>query len=62
MVSVGSGGAYAGFTYTDEEGELRTAADYILNRLSMVQVNHYKEIFYSMKGIACHKPQGRVVV
>ncbi len=62
MVGIGSGGAYNGITYLDEEGELMTGADYILNRLSMAQVNHYKEIFYSMKGIACHKPQGRVIV
>jgi hypothetical protein len=58
MVSIGSGGAFNGITYMDESGELRSSADYILNRLSMVQVNQYVQIFYSRQGIACHKPAG----
>lgn len=62
MVNSGSGGAFSGITYLDEEGNVRTGADYILNRLSIAQINQYKEIFYAQREIACVRPTARQIV
>lgn len=55
MVALGSGGALTGITYTDEEGNIRTAQDYILNRLPYAQGLQYEMIFWQRHKIAALK-------
>lgn len=59
MVCIGSGGAFNGITYADEQGEIRTAEDYILNRLPLARAFQYVQIFWAMQRVACVKPAGQ---
>lgn len=62
MVCIGSGGAFNGLTYW-EGGRMRTARDFILDRLPIVQVNQWIAEFHSMPkgmngGVACRRITG----
>ena len=59
MVCIGSGGAFHGITYIDEEGEVRTGEDYVLNRLPLARAYQYVQIFWAMQRIAVKRPSGQ---